>query len=278
MYNHCLRVAMQNHYHLYQGDCLKVIPEKIEDESIDLMITSPPYFAHKEYEDWKDYDHYINFLIFSFKEMYRVIKPGCRLCINIDDKHTDLKTYGYNECWGTHAILISQLKEIYAFKDMIVWTKVRGAHATGGANYVLGSYPYPAEIPIITNYEYILIFRKKGKRNNPVNKTNSKLTFNEFKTYAMGLWNFPAEKQRIHPAPFPEELPKRLIKIFSFKNEIVLDPFLGSGTTMKVAQDLGRNCIGIELSPEYCEDVKKRCFGRQFLDRESPEYKFEIVE
>jgi len=129
----------------------------------------------------------------------------------------------------------------------------------------------------VTNYEYILVFRKNGKRKKPENKELSKLTFDEFKEYGMGLWKFGAEKDRRHPAPYPEELPKRLIKLFSYQDELVFDPFMGWGTTMYASQNNRRNSVGIELYEEYCEMIKQRCFGRQFLDR-SATYEHIIVD
>lgn len=244
---------------IVEGDCLEVI-KSFPNESIDLVVTSPPYFANKEYEAWESFGQYTRFLTDVFREAYRIVTPGGRVCINIDDKHTSLKTHGFNKSLGTHAILVANLLDQYDFKDLIIWNKVRGAHASGGAQYMLGSYPYPPEIPIITNFEYILIFRKEGQRHRPDKETRerSKLTFNNFTKYAMGIWAFPAERNRIHPAPFPEELPWRLIRLFSYIDDVILDPFVGSGTTCVVAEKLNRKWIGIEQNSDYCKISRER--------------------
>jgi hypothetical protein len=132
-------------------------------------------------------------------------------------------------------------------------------NTTGGAN-VMGSYPYPPNGMIEIDYEYILIFKKPGKSKKIPKeiKDKSKLSKEEWKEYFKGHWNFPPAKQIEHEAMFPEELPRRIIKMFSFVNETVLDPFIGSGTTAKVALELGRNVVGYEINENFEKIIKEK--------------------
>lgn len=131
-------------------------------------------------------------------------------------------------------------------------------NTTGGAN-IMGSYPYPPNGLIEIDYEFILIFKKPGKNNyDKAKKEKSKLTKEEWKEYFSGHLNFNGEKQIEHEAMFPEELPKRLIKMFSFVDDIILDPFLGSGTTIKVALNLNRNATGYEINEKFISIIKEK--------------------
>jgi site-specific DNA-methyltransferase (adenine-specific) len=141
----------------------------------------------------------------------------------------------------------------------IIWQKVTTCHTTGGAT-VMGSFPYPRSGILKLDYEFILIFKKYGnqpKVNHEV-KEQSKLTQEEWNQYFTGHWNFSGEKQDKHLAMFPEELPKRLIKMFSFVGDTVLDPFLGSGTTSLAAKNLDRNSIGYEMNEEFLPIIKEK--------------------
>ena len=134
----------------------------------------------------------------------------------------------------------------------IIWQKVTTVHTTGGAT-IMGSFPYPRNGIVKIDYEFILLFRKLGKapRVSKERKEQSRLSIEDWNQYFYGDWNFPGEKQQEHLAGFPEELPRRLIRMFSFVGETVLDPFLGSGTTTLAAMKLGRNSIGYEVNPEF---------------------------
>ncbi len=141
----------------------------------------------------------------------------------------------------------------------IIWQKVTTCHTTGGAT-VMGSFPYPKNGIIKLDYEFILIFKKYG---NPPKvkdeiKEQSKLTLEEWNQYFSGHWNFPGEKQDKHLAMFPEELPRRLIKMFSFVGETVLDPFLGSGTTSLAVIKLNRNSIGYEINEDFLPIIREK--------------------
>jgi site-specific DNA-methyltransferase (adenine-specific) len=158
----------------------------------------------------------------------------------------------------------------------IIWQKVTTCNTTGGAT-VMGSYPYPRNGIIKLDYEFILIFKKPGNppRVSKEIKELSKLTDEEWKQYFTGHWNFPGEKQDKHLAMFPEELPRRLIKMFSFVGETVLDPFLGSGTTSLAAKNLHRNSIGYEINEDFVPIIKEK-LGINDNSR-SKETVFEVV-
>ncbi len=244
----------------------------LKDESVNLVITSPPYFDLKDYNKGKtkktqigsskSYDDYIKSLNKVWEECVRVLTPDGKLCVNImpiflsgkETKFerrvtklviTDLEEFMYSTGkMFTHALFIWDKRKIVRFSSF-------------------GSYPYPPNIFSTFPYEWIMVFSKKGKRPkvSPQIKKKSKLTVKEWQDWAINsIWEMsPAKAKSIgHPAPFPEELPKRLIKLFSFYGDTVLDPFLGSGTTALAAKKLGRNAIGYEINEDYVKIAKSR--------------------
>ncbi|GAB6071729.1 DNA methyltransferase [Venenivibrio stagnispumantis] len=247
------------------GDSRKMI--EIEDESIDVIITSPPYWHIKDYGVDKQIGYgqtlhgYLKDLYSVWKECYRVLKPGKRLCINIGDQFARSVVYGRYKVIPLHSEIISQCEEIgFDYMGAIIWQKKTTMNTTGGAN-IMGSYPYPPNGILEIDYEYILIFKKPGKTKIKVSKEikeKSKLSKEEWKEYFSGHWNFPGVKQLEHEAMFPEELPRRLIKMFSFVGDKVLDPFVGSGTTMKVALELERIPIGYEINENFLQIIKNK--------------------
>jgi site-specific DNA-methyltransferase (adenine-specific) len=246
---------------------------KLSDGSISLMLTSPPYFAYKDYgehpenfENSRDYEEYIERMEDVITHTKRILCEDGRMILIVDDKHTNLKTEGMNVNRGTHARLINIAEHAgFEYKDIIIWAKIIPGHASGGSNYMLGSYPYPPNIPLVNMFEYILVFRKAGKSRvtkiSEQDKEMSKLGFTEFKWASESIWYVPAERNREHPCPFPEDIPKRLIKLFSFHGETVYDPFFGSGTTGLVAEKLGRRWIGSEINEEFADYANKRIEG-----------------
>lgn len=251
------------------SDCLSGMSE-IADCSVDVVLTSPPYYAGKEYEDKNKteigYVKYRDFLLSVFLECYRALKPGGHLWINIDDVHTSLKSvFKVNKVLSTHAFLITVLSDVFDFKEMVLWRKIRGKHASGGSNRLLGSYGRfgsPGSIPIVQECEYILWFKKPGCRDDVTDdmRKQSRLTNEEFKKYGMQIWDVQPERARKigHPAPFPIEIPSRIIKLSSFIGDTILDPFMGSGTTGCACKRLQRNFIGFELNTAYFEIARKR--------------------
>jgi DNA modification methylase len=232
---------------------------EIKSESTHLVVTSPPYWQLKDYGDGRQigyndsYEDYINNLNLVWDECYRVLHKGCRLCINIGDQFARSVYYGRYKVIPIRTEII-KFCETRGFDYMgaIIWRKVTTCHTTGGAT-VMGSFPYPRSGILKLDYEFILVFKKLGRAPAPKGdaKEKSKLTTDEWNEYFAGHWNFAGERQEEHLAPFPEELPYRLIRMFTFVGDTVLDPFLGRGTTAGAAIKLGRNSIGYEINPSY---------------------------
>ncbi|ADQ47230.1 DNA methylase N-4/N-6 domain protein [Caldicellulosiruptor kronotskyensis 2002] len=239
---------------------------EIDNETIDLIITSPPYWHLKDYGVANQIGYgqtlheYLKDLYRVWQECFRVLKEGRRLCINIGDQFARSIVYGRYKIIPLHSEIIAQCEDIgFDYMGAIIWQKKTTMNTSGGAN-VMGSYPYPPNGMIEIDYEFILIFKKHGKspKVSPEIKEKSVLTKEEWKEYFSGHWYFKGEKQTEHEAMFPDELPYRLIKMFSFVGDTVLDPFLGSGTTLKVALELERNGIGYEINPDFLEVINKK--------------------
>jgi len=242
------------------------IMKESEDESIHLIITSPPYWQLKDYGiaeqiGFNDsYESYINNLNLVWKECYRVLHKGCRLCINIGDQFARAVYYGRYKVIPIRTEIIKFCETIgFDYMGAIIWQKVTTSNTTGGAT-IMGSFPYPRNGILKLDYEFILIFKKDGTPPKPAkeNKELSRLTKDEWNSYFQGHWNFAGAKQDAHIAMFPEELPKRLIKMFSFVGDTVLDPFLGSGTTSLAAKNLNRNSAGYEINPNFIDTIKNK--------------------
>lgn len=258
---------------------------EVKDESVHLVITSPPYWQLKDYGS-KDqigfndsYQDYIDNLNKVWRESYRILHPGCRLCVNIGDQFARAVIYGRYKVIPIRTEITKFCESIgFDYMGGIIWQKVTTCKTTGGAT-VMGSYPFPRGGIIKIDYEFILIFKKLGKDPKPSIeiKEKSRLTQQEWNEYFNGHWNFPGEKQSGHIAMFPLELPKRLIKMFSFYGDTVLDPFLGSGTTSKAALDLGRNSIGYEINKDFLETIKDKVgiHGGSLLYKE--DFNYEII-
>lgn len=239
---------------------------EIQDKSVHLVVTSPPYWQLKDYGSDsqigfnQSYEDYINNLNLVWQECHRVLHDGCRLCINIGDQFARSVYYGRYKVIPIRTEIIKFCETIgFDYMGAVIWQKVSTTNTTGGAS-IMGSFPYPRNGILKLDYEFILIFKKHGTppKATPQQKENSKLTIEEWNSYFSGHWNFPGAKQEEHLAMFPEELPKRLIKMFSFENDVVLDPFLGSGTTSLVAQKLNRNSIGYEINPDFSEIINRK--------------------
>jgi len=239
---------------------------EVEDEAVQLIVTSPPYwqlkdYGHKEQIGYNDtYEEYINNLNLVWKECYRVLSPGCRLCVNIGDQFARSVYYGRYKIIPIRTEITKFCETIgFDYMGAIIWQKVTTTNTTGGAT-IMGSFPYPRNGIVKLDYEFILIFKKMGEAQkvSKERKEKSKLTTKEWNEYFYGHWNFPGERQDKHLAAFPEELPRRLIRMFAFVEDTVLDPFLGSGTTTLVAKNLWRNSIGYEINPKFLPIIKKK--------------------
>ena len=242
---------------------------EIPDNSVNLIITSPPYWTLKDYDvegqigtGSSSYDFYISELNKVWKECVRVLAPDGKICINI----MPFLLTGKAARFGRRETKLV-LGDIEEFMDstgcmfqfgLYIWDKRKIARFSS-----FGSYPYPPNIFSTYPYEWITVFSKAGKRE-PVSKEikeKSKLTTEEWQKWAINsIWEMQPAKAKAeeHPAPFPLELPKRLIKLYSFWGDTVLDPFAGTGTTLRAAQELGRKSIGFELNPDYIPLIKRK--------------------
>jgi len=245
--------------------------KEVPDESVHLIITSPPYWQLKDYGNGKQigfndtYEEYINNLNLVWSECHRVLHKGCRLCVNIGDQFARSVYYGRYKIIPIRTEIIKFCESSgFDYMGAIIWQKVTTCHTTGGAT-VMGSYPYPRSGIIKLDYEFILIFKKYGEspKVSQKIKEQSKLTQEEWSQYFTGHWNFTGEKQGKHLAMFPEELPRRLIKMFSFVGDTVLDPFLGSGTTSLAAKNLDRNSVGYEINENDLPTIREKLGIRQ---------------
>lgn len=254
----------------------------LADKSVHLVITSPPYWQLKDYGTenqigfHEGYESYINNLNLVWDESYRVLHPGCRLCINIGDQFARSVYYGRYKVIPIRTEIIKFCETIgFDYMGAVIWQKVTTCNTTGGAT-IMGSFPYPRNGILKIDYEFILLFKKQGVAPAPTKeqKELSIITKDEWNTYFSGHWYFAGAKQDGHIAMFPEELPARLIKMFSFSGETVLDPFLGSGTTALAASNLGRNSVGYEINLDFIPIIKDKLNVNQ-SDLAATEYVFQ---
>lgn len=227
---------------IYNVDARELL-RGLETESIHLVVTSPPYPGINNL--WgalfkaERFNEAHKFLCEIWDGCLRVLKPGCKLIINI--ANTKRRPYLPN----THKIYEWAEGKCEPLGE-IIWNKGYGQNGTAW-----GSFRSPSDPALADQHEYILVFWKHGKRERPM--VFEKINVHEFKSWRNSIWNIPPVKASKvgHVAPFPEEIPKRLITLYSFHNEIVCDPFAGSGTTCRVAEKLGRQWIGADIKPEY---------------------------
>ncbi len=259
------------HHKIVIGDsrCMLEVPDK----SVHLIITSPPYWQLKDYGNGSQigfdhgYEDYINNLNLAWNECRRVLHDGCRLCINIGDQFARSVYYGRYKVIPIRTEIIRFCETVgFDYMGAIIWQKVTTCNTTGGAT-IMGSFPHPRNGIVKIDYEFILLFKKHGKAPTVTRKVKeqSKMTVEQWNQYFAGHWNIAGEKQDKHLAMFPEEIPRRLIKMFSFVDEMVLDPFLGSGTTSLAARNLGRNSIGYEANPDFLQLIKEKLGVEQKL-------------
>jgi site-specific DNA-methyltransferase (adenine-specific) len=260
---------------------------ELPDNSMHLIITSPPYWQLKDYGSdnqigfHDSYENYINNLNLVWKECHRTLHYGCRLCVNIGDQFARSVYYGRYKVIPIREEIIKFCENIgFDYMGAVIWQKVTTSNTTGGG-VQMGSYPYPRNGILKLDYEFILIFKKLGDAPRPTaeQKEQSKMTAEEWNTFFAGHWNFAGARQNNHLAMFPEVLPRRLIKMFSFVGDTVLDPFLGSGTTSLAAKNLDRNSVGYEINPEFIPIIKEKLEVHQkdlhgttyeFLKQEKP--------
>ena len=253
----------------------------IPDKSVHLIITSPPYWQLKDYGNdnqigfHDSYEGYINNLNMVWSECNRILHDGCRLCINIGDQFARSVYYGRYKVIPIRTEIIRFCETLgMDYMGAIIWQKQTTMNTTGGGA-VMGSFPYPRNGILKIDYEFILIFKKQGKAPVPSleQKESSEMTKEEWNTYFASHWTFGGAKQDGHIAVFPEELPHRLIKMFSFAGETVFDPFMGSGTTALAARNLQRNSIGYEINPDFVDYYKQKVDNVRLFNNSTCLYK-----
>lgn len=242
------------------------MPE-LDDASVHLAVTSPPYWCIKDYgpdgqigfdQPYKDY---ICALRLVFAETFRVLCNGCRFAVNIGDQYLRASEHGRYHVKPISADLTTVGCDCgFDFMGSIIWRKISTTHTSGGG-VLMGSMYYPRDGHVTYEHEYILLFRKPGRwpRPDPETKEKSRLTKEQRLTWFRGMWNdIPPERQNGHVAMFPIELPRRLIKMYSFWGETILDPFMGSGTTALAAEMEGRSSFGYELNPDFESLIREK--------------------
>jgi len=236
------------------------MPE-LADESVHLVVTSPPYWCIKDYDHpeqigrAQSYDDYLTSLTSVLRECHRVLHKGCRIAVNIGDQYLRASEHGRYRVQPIPADISVIGRDLgFDFMGNIVWRKVSTTKTTGGGQW-MGSIYYPRDGHITYEHESIVLLRKRGdwpRASSKEAKEKSRLTKEQRSKWFRGVWDDIApERQNEHVAMFPVELPRRLIRMYTFWGDTVLDPFLGSGTTCLAAALEGRDSVGYEINPEF---------------------------
>lgn len=256
--------ATRGEHRVIFGDS-RWMPE-LEDETVHLVVTSPPYWCIKDYAHpgqighAQDYEEYLADLGQVLRECHRVLHKGCRAAVNIGDQYLRASEHGRYRVQPIPADIINIGRDIgFDFMGNIIWRKVSTTNTTGGGCW-MGSVYYPKDGHITYEHEYIVLFRKKGNWPRPTReqKEKSRLTKQQRSAWFRGIWELQPDRQDDHAAKFPVELPRRLIKMYSFAGETVLDPFLGSGTTILAADMEDRVGIGYEINPDFEDQIREK--------------------
>jgi len=240
--------------------------EELPDASIHLVVTSPPYWSIKDYAHpgqigyEQSYDEYLTDLTRVLAECHRVLHPGCRAAVNIGDQYLRASEHGRYRVQPIPADLIrAGIGLGFDFMGNLIWQKISTTNTTGGGA-LMGSMYYPKDGHVTYEHEYIILFRKQGKwpKPTPEQQEKSRLTKEQRSEWFRGVWRISPERQSVHGAVFPVEVPRRLIRMYSFWGETVLDPFLGTGTTSLAAELEGRNSVGYEVNEEFRPMIEAR--------------------
>jgi site-specific DNA-methyltransferase (adenine-specific) len=273
-------------HRLIQGDAREL--NFIPDESIHLVVTSPPYWILKKYREntsqlghIEDYEEFIEELSKVWKHCYRILVPGGRLVCVVGDVCLSRREFGRHVVVPLHADIAVTCRKI-GFDNLnpIIWYKIaKATYEVNNGTKFFGK-PYEPNAIIKNDIEFILMQRKPGGYRKPTveQRRVSRISKKDYSAWFRQIWNIPGASTKNHPAPFPLELVYRLIRMFSFYGDTVVDPFCGTGTTMLAAMKANRNSISVEIVPEYCQLALKRIEreGRSFFDE--VEIKFEREE
>lgn len=240
----------------------------VSDESVHLVLTSPPYWTLKEYPKnacqlgmIEDYDSFHDELDKVWRHCLRVLVPGGRLVCVVGDVCLSRRRHGRHMVMPMHADIVVRARKI-GFDNLspIFWYKIANANyeVENGSSF-LGK-PYEPNAIIKNDVEFILMLRKPGGYRQPTEeqRKTSRLSKEEYQEWFQQVWNLNGESTKFHPAPYPEELAYRLVRMFSFAGDTVLDPFMGTGTTSIVSARCGRNSIGVDVEPTFVRMAKER--------------------
>jgi site-specific DNA-methyltransferase (adenine-specific) len=240
---------------IYNNSCFDM--GELPDGSVHLTVTSPPYNVGKAYEEALDLPSYIDFLRNAFTEVWRVTAEGGRVCVNIANtgRNPYLPLSDY--------LSMIMLDTGFKMRGEIIWHK----GASAGVSTAWGSWMSASNPCLRDTHEYILVFSKGAFGRGRTKEQKSTITKEEFASWTKSVWDIQADsaKKRGHPAPFPEEIPRRLVRLYTFPGDLVLDPFAGSGTTAAVSIAEGRRWAAYELNAEYIPLIEKRT--KEALDR-----------
>ncbi|MGB9005097.1 MAG: site-specific DNA-methyltransferase [Candidatus Aminicenantales bacterium] len=256
---------LQTFHRLINGDARNL--SFLSDESVHLVVTSPPYWNLKQYKEnpdqlghIEDYEAFLAELEKVWRHVFRILVPGGRLVCVVGDVCVARRDFGRHLVFPLHADICVICRRI-GFDNLnpIIWHKIANAsYEVSNGSKFLGK-PYEPNAIIKNDMEFILMQRKPGGYRKPSNSQReaSKISKDEFARWFQQIWNIPGASTKHHPAPFPMEVATRLIRMFSFMGDTVIDPFCGSGTTMVAAMRTGRNSVGVEIEPEYCRQAAR---------------------
>ena len=244
-YENELPAAVEDRVLLASAEDMQQLPHG----SVHLVVTSPPYNARKDYDEDLTLAEYLDLLRTVFGECYRVLVPGGRVCINI----ANLGRKPYIPLNAYIAQLMAELG--FLMRGEIIWDKA----ASVGSSTAWGSWKSPSNPTLRDVHEYILVFSKGRFKRQGLDR-EATISKEQFLEYTKSVWDFPTTSARKvgHPAPFPQELPERLIQLYTYAGEVVLDPFMGSGTTALAAISSGRRYVGYEIEPSYVQLAQQR--------------------
>jgi site-specific DNA-methyltransferase (adenine-specific) len=246
---------------IYQADSADL--SFLAPESVHLIVTSPPYNLGKDYGTARDdatYHQYLDWVVTWCRQLWRVLEPGGRLCLNIPIDINLSFDAGGRRVTQKRPVLADFTHRLvnedgWLYNTTILWLEGNISRRTAWGSWMKASDPW-----VNTAAEAVLVLSKEKRKRDGRGRL-TQISREEFMDWTLGLWQFRGEtsKRWGHPAPFPEELPRRLIRMFSFTDDVVLDPFLGTGTTCRAAKDLGRKSIGVEIDGRYCQVAAERC-------------------
>lgn len=253
-------------HRLVQGDARRL--SFLNNESVHLAITSPPYWTLKRYNEnpdqmghISDYEEFVSQLLLVWKEIYRILVPGGRLVCVVGDVCLSRRDFGRHVVFPLHSDIAVTCRKI-GFDNLnpIIWHKISNAtYEVNNGSKFLGK-PYEPNAIIKNDIEFILMQRKPGGYRQPTEQQRklSMISKEEYGKWFQQFWNLSGASTKQHPAPFPLELAYRLVRMFSFSGDTVIDPFCGTGTTMVAAMKADRNSVGVEIDPHYCKMAEDR--------------------